>query len=655
MAQPNALSGPSQFSLSSLDQVESGPSQKSTISGPPAHHHGHNHDDHDHNHGHSHDHGHDHGHQHGPQGGHEHGDGCESGACGSGMHTPWNILPWTEIKRSFDVIPLSDVEYPTIVANCQTISDWEAALQHKTVELNACDERGMSGLHYAVRRGNLNLIKYLISRNADLHKLTEDGRGVSNLHLAVESGDIQTLQFLVSKGLAIDFKDTQLGETAIHLAIRLGKLVQVTYLLRSCPSAVDVQDFEGRTLLHTAILLGSYNCMKQILMHRPNVNLYDKAGFLPVHQTLKTSNPHALMLLADYDFNQFTRFTKQGDNLVTLALETGDETIIQVVRQYTSMSHFPGWFKTYMWQLASMWWVIFFALSCLFINFWILLLISLFGLRTLYNLMQSETFKTSRNPIIASGVFAFSLTAFFSYVYWVFNFASNSMPITALLVLPAYLGTLELYRRVYVKDPGFYSYTAEDTIAFALEANQEPSPPSLCESCLGIRTVRTKHCSKCERCVEGEQHHCIVLNCCIAKNNHGNFIAFLVSSIFTTLLWLTLTIPYINSLVPEGTTVQWMNVYASFRLYFDLNGTLSLLTLLALGALGYAVFMLAFHARLIALNLTAYESAHWARYSYLKNENGDFYNPYDKGITQNVQECFAQWAGANRAESAKSV
>jgi len=291
----------------------------------------------------------------------------------------------------------------------------------------------------------------------------------------------------------------------------------------------------------------------------------------------------------------------------------------------------------------------------MFINFWILLGISIFGIRTLYNLMQSESFKTSRNPIIVSGIFAFSLTAFFSYAYWVFNFASDWMPITALLVLPAYLTTLELYRRVYSKDPGYYSYTAEDTIAFALEANQDPSPPSLCESCLGIRTLRTKHCSKCERCVEGEQHHCTVLNCCIAKNNHGTFIAFLVSSVFTTLLWLLLTIPYIRSLVPEATTIQWINVYATFRLFFDLNGTLSILTMVAFVALGYASFMLAFHIRLIALNLTAYESAHWARYNYLKNEKGDFCNPYDKGIPQNFQEFFSHWMGSSRAEAAKSV
>jgi ankyrin repeat protein len=570
------------------------------------------------------------------------------------MHTPWNILPWTEVRRSLEPIPMGDVEYPTLVSNCQSIADWEAALQHNTVEINACDERGMNGMHYAVRRGNLNLVKYLVSRNADLHKLTEDARAATSLHLAVESGDIATLQFLVGKGLPIEATDSA-GETSAHLAIRTGRLVQVTYLLRSNPSVVDIQDNEGRTPLHTAILLGSYNCMKQVMAHHPNVYIYDKSGHLPIHQTLRTSNPHALMLLAEYDFNQFSKTTKSGDRLLGLAMETGDETIIKVVRQYTSMTSFPSWFKTYMWHLSSATWVFFFCFMCFIINFWLLLGLSIFGLRTLYTLTQSEHFKTSKNPIIASGVLAFSSAGLFSYVYWVFPYASAEHPFLSLLVLPAYILSLELFRRVYFRDPGYHNYSAEDTVAFALEAKSDPAPPSLCESCLGTRPIRTKHCSKCERCIEGEQHHCIVLNSCIAKNNHGTFLAFLASSAFTLLIWLAFTLPYLGYIIPDDVQLNWTNVYATFRVFFDLNGALSLLSILAISGLCYTTFLLLFHARLIAYNLTAYESSHWTRYDYMQNENGDFFNPNDKGIAQNIRDFSNTWIGSSRSDNTKAV
>jgi ankyrin repeat protein len=569
------------------------------------------------------------------------------------MHTPWNIPPWTEVKRSLEMIPLDDVEYPTIVSACQNIADWDAALQHKTVDLNVSDERGMNGFHYAARRGNLNLVKYLISRNADIHKVTNDARGASALHLAVESGDMATLQFLVGKGLAIEGKDSS-GETAIHVACRTGRLVQLSYLLRSNPNVVDIQDAEGRTPLHTAILLGSYNCMKQILFHHPNVFLFDQTGLLPIHQTLKTSNPHALMLLAEYDFSQFSKLTKSGDRLLSLALESGDETIIKVVRQYASMSNFPSWFKIYMWHFSSASWVFIFLFASLFINFWILLAVSIFGLRTLYTLTQSEHFKTSKNPIISSGALALSGAGLVAYFYWIFSFASTQHPFLAIMLIPAAAITLELYRRLYFRDPGYHIYSAEDTIKFSLEAKNEPPLPSLCETCLGDRPIRTKHCSKCERCIEDAQHHCSVLNICVGKNTRGTFVAFLASAIITLLIWLTFAIPYMGFIVPDEITLNWWNVYATFRVFADLNCALTILTILALSAFFYAIFMLGIHIKLIALNLTAYESAHWERYNMV-DEKGEFYNPNDKGISQNFRDFIESWFGTQRADSAKVV
>ena len=549
---------------------------------------------------------------------------------------------------------MDDVEYPTLVSNCQTIADWEAALQHGTLDVNVPDERGMNGFHYAVRRGNLNVLKYLISRNSDIHKPTENERHATALHLAVESGDIATLQFLVGKGLPIEAKDSA-GETAVHLAARTGRLVQLTYLLRTNSNVIDIQDAEGRTLTHVAIQFGSYNSMKQILAHHPNVYLYDNEGMLPIHQSLSTSNPHALMLLAEYDFKQFSKLTKKGDRLLTLAMEAGDETMLQVVRQYSSMSNLPSWFKEYMWHLSSITWVFVYLFASLFINFWILLAVSIFGLRTLYNLTQSEYFKNSKNPIIASGLVAVSLAAMLAYFYWVFGYASSEHPFLSLLLIPLYLLSLELYRRMYSRDPGYHTYSAEDTVEFALEAKNEVPIPSLCETCLGNRPLRTKHCSKCERCIEGAQHHCTLLNFCVAKNTHGTFFAFLLATASALTLWLTFTIPYLRYTVPDETPISIWNLYASMRLFMDINGALTIITLLCTIGMVYTCIMLLIHARLIALNLTAYESAHWSRYPYMASESGDFYNPNDKGVAQNIREFVSTWTGSNRPEGSKAV
>jgi hypothetical protein len=550
--------------------------------------------------------------------------------------------------------PLDDVDYPTMVSNCQSIADWEAALQHGTIDVNAVDERGMNGLHYAVRRGQLNLVKYLVSRNADLSKPTEDTNGDSVLHLAVESGDINTLQFLVSKNIAIDTKNRK-GETAVHLAVHSGRLVQLTFLLRSSPNSVDIQDAEGRTPIHVAILFGSYNTMKQIMTHRPNVFLYDATGFLPIHQALLTANPHALLLLAEYDFKQFSKLTKKGDRLLTLATECGDEVCLQVVRQYASMTNFPSWFKTYMWSISAASWVAIFIVASLFLNFWIIVIASAFAIRTLYNLTTSEHYKNSRNPIMASGIFAGSIMAIIAYFWWIWSFASSEHPWLSLLIIPLFLATLELYRRVYLRDPGYHSYSADDTVHFANSSAVEAPPPTLCETCLGDRPLRTKHCSKCERCVDEAQHHCAFLNVCVAKNTHGTFLAFLVSAAFTLLLWLSFAIPYFNSIMPDDTQLNYINFYSTLRSMMDLNGAITILVIGGLAALVYTSYFIALHIKLISQNLTAYENANWQRYPYLLNEAGQFQNLNDRGISGNVRLFLDNWLGKTRPETSKSV
>ena len=140
-----------------------------------------------------------HGHGHVGSFDHEHGPTCVHSPA---QISPWNILPWDEIEKSFESEPL-EIEHPTMTSNCNTITDWETALQNGTLDVNTLDELGYNGFHYAVRRGNLNLVKFLEAKNADLFKNTEDSVGDTCLHLALRSGDMSMLSYLMDKGLRV--------------------------------------------------------------------------------------------------------------------------------------------------------------------------------------------------------------------------------------------------------------------------------------------------------------------------------------------------------------------------------------------------------------------------------------------------------------------
>ena len=86
------------------------------------------------------------------------------------------------------------------------------------------------------------------------------------------------------------------------------------------------------------------------------------------------------------------------------------------------------------------------------------------------------------------------------------------------------------------KDPGYLKKPKD--VDF-IELLKVFDPVHLCADCEVIRTDRSLHCSTCNRCVERFDHHCPYINNCVGLNNHGVFLAFLISMallIFITML-----------------------------------------------------------------------------------------------------------------------
>ncbi|KAJ5364331.1 uncharacterized protein N7496_010044 [Penicillium cataractarum] len=102
-------------------------------------------------------------------------------------------------------------------------------LLQKGLDPNITDrEYYWSALHFAIHQGrSLSKVKLLIDAGANPN--TREDEGCTSLHFAVERGDIEMVQFLIDKGA--DMEVTAARDTPLMMAVRLGDTEVVKKLL----------------------------------------------------------------------------------------------------------------------------------------------------------------------------------------------------------------------------------------------------------------------------------------------------------------------------------------------------------------------------------------------------------------------------------------
>lgn len=169
---------------------------------------------------------------------------------------------------------------------------------------------------------------------------------------------------------------------------------------------------------------------------------------------------------------------------------------------------------------------------------------------------------------------------------------------------------------------GYNHYKALDSPAlWAGNWNQ------LCVTCKIVRPLRAKHCSMTDRCVEEFDHYCPWVGNCVGKGNRHLFLIFLWLELFAMLISAGVTCfrlhqAYVLDSWVEVSGVPWM------ILFVIVDG----FVLMSVGALAVT------QGSQIARNITTNELANWHRYKYLKDAEGQFSNPFDKGCKTNCTE-----------------
>jgi palmitoyltransferase len=98
------------------------------------------------------------------------------------------------------------------------------------IDVNVVDSRGNSGLHYAVSKGNMELVRLFLEHRCDV-SVKNKADGHTALHWAVAKNDFEAVRLLLEKGGADVLCGDGRGYNAIHTASMHGHLNMLHYLV----------------------------------------------------------------------------------------------------------------------------------------------------------------------------------------------------------------------------------------------------------------------------------------------------------------------------------------------------------------------------------------------------------------------------------------
>jgi protein phosphatase 1 regulatory subunit 16A len=150
-----------------------------------------------------------------------------------------------------------------------------AILLSHGADINAHDIEMWTPLHAASRCGNLELVKLLIVKGADLVPINSDGQ------MPFEIADTSFVLLELQRAMEEQgYNDDNLEDIRNALPNQILKDVE-----ECIKNNVDLNlgDKFGATILHIAAANGFYQVADLLLMHGAKVNLQDNDGWTPLH------------------------------------------------------------------------------------------------------------------------------------------------------------------------------------------------------------------------------------------------------------------------------------------------------------------------------------------------------------------------------------
>ncbi|XP_043703277.1 ankyrin repeat-containing protein At2g01680-like [Telopea speciosissima] len=189
---------------------------------------------------------------------------------------------------------------------------------------------GMDAFHVAASRGNLGVVKELLSRWPELCKFC-DATNTSPLYSAARRDHLEVVHAI----LDVDESSIRIvrknGKTALHNAVRYGLHRIVKALIDTDPEIVSIKDKKGQTALHMAVKGQDPSIVEEILCTDMSIlNAHDKKGNTALHVATRKCRSQIVILLLGYHCIEVNAINCQNETAMDLAekLQYGEPALV---------------------------------------------------------------------------------------------------------------------------------------------------------------------------------------------------------------------------------------------------------------------------------------------------------------------------------------